>query len=135
MPHHVPANDSRGAWHCSAPIDHMQGDALAWNSTARSAFDEQRISSELVRRTHRATMALFVVRVARPTVRSLRRIWRIAYFDVTAIVTVLLAVFESVCGDVNAMLAVFRICCAVLGAVTVSESVEDCPFWLMRSGI
>jgi hypothetical protein len=29
------------------------------------------------------------------------------------------------------MLAVFNICCAVLGAVTVSESVEDCPFWLI----
>jgi hypothetical protein len=57
--------------------------------------------------------------------------WPIAYFDVNAIVIVLLAVFESVCGDANAMLAVFNICCAVLGAVTVSESVEDCPFWLI----
>ncbi len=56
-----------------------------------------------------------------------------AYFDVTAIASVLLAGFESVCGDVKAMLALFTIGRGVLGAVTVSEIVADWPFWLILS--
>ena len=50
------------------------------------------------------------------------------YFDVTTIASVLLAVFESLCGDANSILAVFVICCAVLGAVTVSEIAVAWPF-------
>ena len=47
-----------------------------------------------------------------------------SYFDVTTIDRVLFAGFESVCGDVNAMLAELTTCCAVPGAVTVSAIVE-----------
>lgn len=126
-----PAQQSPGARVCRVELVGELGEP-AWDCGFGRCVHRSVVASDLAARQGKLSIvAICSAHKSRNgPMTSSHRATPPSYFEVTAIASVSLAVFESVCGAVNAMRALFTICCATLGAVTVSEIVVDCPFWL-----